>query len=314
VREVVLFANWALGDCVVAAQGWRLYGEPREIRNLVQEYLTKVGECRVTRRPDTLGIRVAYVNAADGKRINVRLLLAALKRLYEVLADSDLYAFPNPLVHAEAKRAIAEFRRRSRMAMLASAGRPTMPDASGIDPPEDIRLSENYFRLVRRERQPRSIDDPEFPSRVYAAGEQFGWALREVCVARALLESGARISEVFDLTAADWAVSSFGNHFSARSKGSFGQRVKTLAISSPTAKLFRRYFDQSRRSPAEEPITVSALGRIQKRDADQLSRIRIFLTQRGTPMTASLFRDHYWRPALRAAGIEADPIPAATGS
>jgi hypothetical protein len=24
-------------------------------------------------------------------------------------------------------------------------------------------------------------------------------------------------------------------------------------------------------------------------------------------MTAGLFRDHYWRPALRAAGIEADP-------
>jgi hypothetical protein len=111
VREVVVFANWALYDLVATAQGWRIYGEPREVRNLVQEYLTKVGECRVTRRPDTLGIRVAYVNAADGKRINVRLLLAALKKLYEVLGDMELYAFPNPLVHAEAKRVIAEFRR-----------------------------------------------------------------------------------------------------------------------------------------------------------------------------------------------------------
>ncbi len=307
VREVVVFANWASQDCVPVAQGWRLYGEPREVRSLVQQYLTKVGECRVTRRPDTLGIRVVYVNAGDGTRINVRLLLAALKRLYEILGDSDLYAFPNPLVHAEARRAIAEFRRGSRAAMVAWAGRPTMPPSSGIDPPEDIRLSENYFRLVRREWQPRSIDDPEFPSRVYAAGERFGWALREVCVARTLLESGARISEVLDLTAADWAVSSFGNHFSARSKGSFGQRVKTLVISNPTAKLFRRYFDQCRRFPVEEPLTVSALGRIQKRDPEQLPRIRIFLTQRGTPMTAGLFRDHYWRPALRAAGIEADP-------
>lgn len=307
VREVVLFANWVLHDSVAAAHGWRLYGEPREIRNLVQEYLTKVGECRVTRRPDTLGIRVAYVNAVDGKRINVRLLLAALKRLYEILADSNQYAFPNPLVHAEAKRAIAEFRRGSRAVMQALKGRPAMPSSSGIGPPEDIRLSENYFRLVKREWQPRSIDDPEFPSRVYAAGEQYGWALREVCVARTLLESGARISEVFDLTAADWSVSSFGNHFSARSKGSFGQRVKTLVISNPTAKLFHRYFDQCRRFPTEEPLTVSALGKIQKRNPEQLFRIRIFLTQRGTPMTAGLFRDHYWRPALRAAGMEADP-------
>jgi len=307
VREVVLFANWALQDSVAAAQGWRLYGEPREVRNLVQEYLTKVGECRITRRPDTLGIRAAYVNAADGKRINVRLLLAGLKRLYEILGDSDLYPFANPLVHADAKNAIAEFRRGSRTAMLAVAGRPPMPPSSGVDPPEDIRLSENYFRLVRREWQPQSIDDPEFPGRVYAAGDRFGWALREVCVARMLLESGARISEVFDLTAADWSVSSFGNYFSARSKGSFGQRVKTLVISNHTAKLFRRYFDEHRRTPALQPRTVSDLARIQKRCPDQLLRNRIFLTQKGTPMTAALSRDHYWRPALRAAGIDADP-------
>jgi integrase len=307
VREVVLFANWASHDGVSVAQGWRLYGEPREVRNLVHEYLTRVGECRVMRRPDTLGIRVAYVNAVDGTKINVRVLLAALKRLYEILSNSDLYAFPNPLVHAEAKCAIAEFRAGSRAAMIAFAGRPAMPPCSGIDPPDGIRLSENYFRLVRREWQPQSIDDPEFPRRVYATGERFGWTLREVCVARTLLESGARISEVFDLTAADWSVSGFGNQFSARSKGSFGQRVKTLVISNPTAKLFRRYFDQSRRFPAAEPLTVSALGRIQKRDPEHLLRIRIFLTQRGSPMTAGLFRDYYWRPARRAAGIEADP-------
>jgi hypothetical protein len=247
------------------------------------------------------------VNVFNGTHINVRLLLAALKKLYEILSDSDLYPFPNPLVHADARRAIAEVRRGGHAAMQALEGRPAMPPSSGIDPPEDIRLSENYFRLVRREWQPRSIDDPEFPSRVYAAGARYGWALREVCVARTLLESGARISEVFDLTAADWSVSSFGNHFSARSKGSFGQRVKTLLISNPTAKLFRRYFDQHRPSPAKQLLTVSELGKIQKRNPEQLLPIRIFLTQRGTPMTAGLFRDYYWRPALRAAGIDADP-------
>ncbi|PYT22262.1 MAG: hypothetical protein DMG58_30530 [Acidobacteria bacterium] len=64
-------------------------------------------------------------------------------------------------------------------------------------------------------------------------------------------------------------MSSFGNHFSARSKGSFGQRVKTLVISNPTAKLYRRYFDECRRFPADEPLTVSALGRIQKREEER---------------------------------------------
>src|SRR5438552_417553 len=35
-------------------------------------------------------------------------------------------------------------------------------------------LAENYFRLVRREWQPRSIDDPEFPSRIGALTEVIG--------------------------------------------------------------------------------------------------------------------------------------------
>jgi hypothetical protein len=43
------------------------------------------------------------------------------------------------------------------------------------------------------------------------------------------------------------------------------------------------------------------------RGSDQLQKIPIFLTSRGTAMPAQLFRDHYWRPALRKAGIDADP-------
>jgi hypothetical protein len=160
---------------------------------------------------------------------------------------------------------------------------------------------------VRREWQPQTIDDPEFPGHVYAAGARHGWALREFCVTRALLESGARISEVLDLTAADWSFSGFTNQFSARSKGSFGERVKTLVVSNPTAKLFRRYFDQHRRERGNHHLTVSALGQMQRKEPEQLSCIRIFLTQRGTAMTPGLFRDHYWRPALRAAGLDADP-------
>ncbi len=308
LREVVLFANWAGEDSVAAAHQWRVLGEPREVRNLVREYLTKVGECRIARRPDTLGVRVSYINATSGTRINVRLLLAALKQLYEILGDRGLYPFPHPLIHAEATQAIAELRQGQRAIMRELLGRPPMPPSSGVDPPPaDLRLSANYFRLVNREWEPRSIDDPAFPSRIYEAGRAHGWSLREMCVARTLLESGARISEVFDLTAADWAVSGFRNQFSASNKGSFGQRVKVLQISNPTAKLYRRYFDECRPTTAEERMTVTKLGRIYREDSQQLAGIRIFLTARNTPMTARLFRDHYWKPALTAAGIEADP-------
>jgi len=186
-----------------------------------------------------------------------------------------------------------------------------MPAVSGVDePPSDIRLSNNYFRLVNTEWVPKSIDDPDFPSHVYAAGKQYGWSLREICAARTLFESGARISEVFDLTATDWSVSQFMNRFSARSKGSFGQRIKTLVVSQATARLYRRYFnDKESGRLASDPdrISTADLNGLLRRTPKTLDGIQIFLTGRGTHMSSALFRDHYWKPALRAAGIDADP-------
>src|SRR5438132_9847127 len=44
LREVLAFANWAGGDGVSHGHLWRLYGDPREVRNLVHGYLTVVGE------------------------------------------------------------------------------------------------------------------------------------------------------------------------------------------------------------------------------------------------------------------------------
>src|SRR5438270_83358 len=57
LREVVAFANWAGSDQVARLNAWGMYGDPREVRNLIREYLTVVGECRITQRPDTLGVR-----------------------------------------------------------------------------------------------------------------------------------------------------------------------------------------------------------------------------------------------------------------
>jgi hypothetical protein len=75
--------------------------------------------------------------------------------------------------------------------MREIAGRNPMPAASGVDAPNDIRLSSNYFRCAGREWLPQSIDDPSFPSTVYAAGREYVWGLREFCIMRTLFESGA---------------------------------------------------------------------------------------------------------------------------
>ena len=311
LRETLAFVNWCATDPVTQARQWHWQAEPSQVRHAVRQYLTVAAECRITVRPDTLGLKVSYINATAGTRINVGLLLVALKKLYDVLADRGLYGCANPMVHEAARQTIGEVRRQRREAMRAVTGRAPMPAISGVDtPPTDLRLSENYFRFVRAQWQPQSIDDPDFPRAVYAAGQQYGWNLRELCITRTLFESGARVSEVVALTAGDWAESQFLNRFRASNKGSHGRRVKTLVVSHHTATLCRRYFDDAehgRCAVDPERLTLRQLTRLARRSPEQLHEVRLYLTARGTPMTAKLFRDHYWTPALRAAGLDADP-------
>lgn len=308
LRELIAAFNWAAEDKMVAQNQWTLFGSPVEVRNIVREYLTVGAKCKLRRRPDRLGLQVIYVHATDDTRINVRILLAVLRRFYDYLIASHRYDQSNPLVHEEASRIATEVRQNYRRAIKEMEGREPMPAASGVDPPSGIRLSANYFRCVEEEWVPRTIDDPDFPHLVYNAGKQCGWGLRELCVVRILFESGARISEVFDLTAKDWAVSQFLNVFEARNKGSFGVRTKRLVVSSVTAKLCRRYFDDDKEGRRVHDPQRLTLADLSKMDGAALGKIKLFLSRRrGRGLYSKSFRACYWNPALHSVGIQANP-------
>jgi integrase len=309
-RELLAFLNWSQSDPIAMRNGWTAMGSSVQVRQLVRQYLSVAASCKITVRPDQLGLKVAYINETAGTHINTRAFLCALRRFYDFLIERSDYKDPNPLAVAGYSAAIRELHH-SRHAMIREmAGRNAMPAASGVDPPTDIRLSSNFFRCAGREWLPQSVDDPLFPSVVYAAGREYGWGLQEFCIVRTLFESGARISEVTALTAADWAVSGFLNQFSACNKGSLGIRTKRLVISHGLANLYRRYFDDTElgrlvRDPHH--CSMRDLQRLLSEDPSRLSSMPLFLTERGTPMTSNLFRDYYWRPALRASGIHAHP-------
>jgi hypothetical protein len=163
------------------------------------------------------------VNDTSATRINIRVLLTALKRFYEQLILRHAYCHANPLIHESSAGMAAALRNGYRRAVQETEGRGPMPAVSGVDPPSGIRLSQNFFRCVQNEWVPQTIDDPYFPGLIYQAGKTWGWGLREMCIVRTLFESGARISEIVDLTALDWAVSHFLNRFRARNKGSFAR-------------------------------------------------------------------------------------------
>jgi integrase len=310
LREIISFINWSACDPIVAGNGWTVFGTPVEVRNVVKQYLTVAARCKVVVRPDMVGLKATYVNETSASRINVRVFLTALKRFYDHLILRQVYRHANPLIHESSAGMLAALRNGYRQAVRKMEGRGPMPVVSGIDPPSGIRLSQNFFRCVQKEWVPQTIDDPHFPGLIYRAGKNWGWGLREMCIVRTLFESGARISEIVDLTALDWAASHFLNRFRARNKGSFGERTKHLVVSQATAKLYRRYFDHAdagRRGCDPDQVTVNELEKLQATDPSRLEQIPIFLTNRGTRMTEKLFRDWYWKPALRAAGFHAHP-------
>jgi len=309
LREILSLINWSATDPVVQSRGWQLLGSPTQSRNVIRQYLCVAAKCKLTTRTDTCGLKVTYVNQPQGSAINIRILLAALKRLFEVLSSNGLYPHHNPLIHEDATRVRDQLRQNYRQAVQAIEQRAPMPAKSGVDPPaSDLRLSENYFRYINNEWVPRTVDDVDFPNLVYAAGKEYGWSLRELCATRTLFESGARISEICSLTASDWSFSHFTNRFRASNKGSHGKRTKVLVVSSPTAKLYRRYFESFRDSnKGSSALTIRKLTKLLSDNPERLAETPLFLTARGTQMTAKLFRDYYWTPALKAAGIDADP-------
>jgi integrase len=309
LREIVAFLNWSKSDPVVQRYQWRIDGSPTEVRNMLREYLTVAAKCKLTSRADGLGVKATYVVQAAGNTINIRTLLAALKRLFEMLIARGMYHHANPLLHEDTVRLASGLRKARRDAFRKAEGRLPMPAASGVDPPSGIRLSENYFRCVERQWWPRTIDDHDLPSLVYVAGKNSRWSLRELCIARMLFESGARISEICSLTAADWARSRFGASFDAPNKGSHGGRTKLLLVSQPTVKLLHKYFDgeSDRRACDGKRLTMKDLLTLVDQTSAGLRDISLFLTRRGTVLSARLFREHYWKPALRAAGLDVDP-------
>jgi hypothetical protein len=73
------FVNWCASDPVTLARHWHWNAEPPQVRQAVRQYLTVAAECRITVRPDTLGVKASYVNVTTGTRINVGLCFGMVR-------------------------------------------------------------------------------------------------------------------------------------------------------------------------------------------------------------------------------------------
>ena len=126
-------------------------------------------------------------------------------------------------------------------------------------------------------------------------------ALREFSLSLA-----AAVSEVVGQTLGDWVARGILQETQAFSKGSHGKRVKFLRFSAATAKLLRRYCDTERRGLDLHHYALDDYLQAARSGKLDLYQAPLFLSYHKTPLAPKTFRDRYWNPACRAAGIEAD--------
>ena len=111
-----------------------------------------------------------------------------------------------------------------------------MPAISGTEEPlEHRRLTDSYFKIINDEWQPKIIDDPHLPFQVYQAGKYKLVSKRNGYITNAF-ETGARASEIIELTIGDYRSRKSHQEVITFSKGSYGRKVKFLRFSKDTVK------------------------------------------------------------------------------
>jgi len=303
LHAVLPFFAWLDTDVWQLRAGNKWDAPSRQVRQAIEDYLVSKLQCKV--QPHHQGWK--FVAITSGTRSTLRVFLSALKLFYQCMVARGSYLFLNPLVEPiSATVATVEARLGHEYEL------PRMPDQSGVvtlQKKPAHRLSDNYFKLQHDEWVPQILDDPKLPALILEGGKQLPLKYtrkRDEVVTWLLFETGARVSEVTGVMLGDWAV--LGAHTKARAfnKGSFGRRIKTLSFHEDTVMLLWRYFDEERVRFDLHGYSLDLYLELATHKQIDLSTIPLFLTAQGTQLTPKEYREHYWNPACRVAGIEAD--------
>ncbi|MEY9976996.1 tyrosine-type recombinase/integrase [Lysinibacillus sp. RC79] len=256
-----------------------------KIRTVVEDYLTNEMYCKI-RDKDTY----RFVSLTRKSPNSISHFLSALKSFYKAMIRLGYYTYCNPFI--DDKATPYQFRESS-----VRKNKSRMPAIAGTEEPlNHRRLTDSYFKIINEEWQPQIIDDIELPYQVYLAGKKVNWSLREMIIARMLFETGARASEIIELTIGDYRKRQSHQELITFNKGSHGRKVKFLRFSKDTVKRLFHYIDSERKSIDKNHLSFHEL-------PDEAS---LFLSSNGKPFTYHAWYYH-WKKAMKANGISLNP-------
>src|SRR6266516_6777993 len=271
------------GFLLLRRYGWN--DPPDRVRAYLVEFLRSDVGCQIGPAPQD-GYLVETTGASPLSKSSLGVLLAALTSLYDVLADAGYYPFPNPM-RSERLAAL----KREHLRQVKNAG---APDHAGIRSETHQETNQAYPTTYFRQKRGK-IWEPSIVMEPDAVQERMRQTidfmithttfLRDKVILLLLRQTGARLSEIVELTVGGYKNAHHTGQALVKNKGSRGREEKLIYFTTVIEEQLQKYIrtERSQYDPQRR-----------KRLEDLNDRDPLFLTIRGTAYTRTSFY-HHWK-------------------
>lgn len=276
-------------------RGYAWNAEPDRLLAYLVEFLRDDVGCQVGpdgQRED--GWCVQTTGASPLSKSSLGVLLAALTSIYETLIGAGYYVYRNPM-HSEQLLQL----RQEHLRQVKNAGAPDHAGIRSETRAETHRaFSTNQFRQRRgKVWEPQVVLEPDaVQERIRKTIDYMvhhAIFLRDQVILLLLRQTGARLSEVLEMTAGGYRAARRPAQALVKNKGSRGREEKTIHFTTSLDRQLLRYIQTER-------ATYDPQGRSRLEDLDDHDPL--FLTRTGKPYNRPAFYHHWnklFAPAQR---------------
>jgi hypothetical protein len=230
------------------------------------------------------GYRITLTRCSPLSASSLRVLLAAIRDFYAVMAEARLYAYENPM-----RSELLEQWKRAHMKTIANGGAPDRAGTRSECWHETNKRPTAFFRQRRGEpwKPDVTLTSEQIQQRM---NTDLDWMTRHASTQRdrlvlmILRETGARLREILSMTAGGFRKAKDPYQAYITNKGSYGRDEKLIRLTKPIEAALVQYVRTERAKL--DPKGLKRLSQLDDTDP-------IFLTRRCTPYTRDAFY-HNW--------------------
>src|SRR6266516_6212081 len=223
--------------------GYAWNDQPDRLRAFLVEFFREDVACLVS--PDNTredGLLIETTGASPLSKSSLGVLLAALTGLYETLIEAGYYAYQNPL---RSERMVT--RKQEHVRQVKNAG---APDHAGIRG-ESWRETNRAFPTNQFRQRRGKVWEPEVVLEPDAVQERMRETIdfmalhatfqRDQVILLLLRQTGARLSEVIEMTVGGYRNARKAGRALVKNKGSRGREEKTIYFTPTIERLLQQY-------------------------------------------------------------------------